>query len=106
MTTWLTIIGMALVTLLTRALPMLVLRHEVAPWLSRWLSFVPIAVFTALALPPLLIQRNLDGVQLVAGVPLLVGFVGALVAWRTRSTLLTVIVGMACYWLLRWLGIA
>jgi branched-subunit amino acid transport protein len=47
---WLTIAGMALVTFLTRVIPMLAMRGDVVPWLRRWLGFVPVAVFTALVL--------------------------------------------------------
>jgi branched-subunit amino acid transport protein len=105
MTIWLTIAGMALVTFLTRAVPMLALRTEVAPWMRRWLGFVPVAVFTALSLPPLLVQRADDGARLVAGGPLLAGLVAALVAWRTRNVPLTMAAGLAAYWLLRAAGI-
>ncbi|NJM09173.1 AzlD domain-containing protein [Candidatus Gracilibacteria bacterium] len=99
---WLTIIGMALVTLATRTLPLLALRGELPPWLSRWLSFVPVAVFTALVVPPLLIAS--DPSRMVVGPQLLAGLVGALVAWRTGNVLLTIAVGMATFWLLRMFG--
>ncbi|HRC77447.1 MAG TPA: AzlD domain-containing protein, partial [Kouleothrix sp.] len=55
---WLTLIGMALATYLTRVATMLALRGDMAPWLRRWLGYVPVAVFTALALPPLLLQSR------------------------------------------------
>jgi hypothetical protein len=53
MITWLTILGMALVTYASRAITLLALRGEVVPWLRRWLGFVPVAVFTALVVKPL-----------------------------------------------------
>jgi branched-subunit amino acid transport protein len=98
---WLTIAGMALVTFLTRVIPMLAMRGDVVPWLRRWLGFVPVAVFTALVLPPLLVSRTGDGAQLVFGTPLIAGLVGAVVAWYSRSALLTMLSGLAVYWLLR-----
>src|SRR6266508_3711132 len=58
MTIWLTILGMALATYATRVTTMLALRGDVAPWLRRWLGYVPVAVFTALILPPLLLQTQ------------------------------------------------
>ena len=58
MTIWLTLLGMAIATYTTRATTMLALRGDVAPWLQRWLGYVPAAVFTALILPPLLMQSR------------------------------------------------
>lgn len=101
---WLTLIGMALVTYFTRASTMLALRGEMAPWLHRWLGYVPVAVFTALILPPLLIQSR-AGVQVLAlGPALPAAAVGALVAWRGGNILLTLLAGMLTFWALRWLG--
>lgn len=101
---WLTIFGMALVTLATRALPLLLMRGEPPPWLARWLGLVPVAVFTALALHPLVISGG-PAPRIALGVPLLVGLAGAAAAWRTRSIVATIVVGMAAYWLLRGLGV-
>ncbi|NTV63325.1 MAG: AzlD domain-containing protein [Oscillochloris sp.] len=102
MTIWLTILGMALVTLLVRALPLLVMRNELPGWLGRWLGYVPVAVFTALALRPLAVSPG-NSPQLMAGAPLLAGLAGGLVAWRTSNVLATIVAGMAAYWLLRML---
>ena len=46
---WLTIVGMALVTYAARVATLLALRGEIAPWLRRWLGFVPVAVLLAMA---------------------------------------------------------
>jgi branched-subunit amino acid transport protein len=101
MTIWLTIIGMVLVTLATRTLPLLVLRGELPHWLRRWLDFVPVAVFIALIVPPLLIAGS--PAQLTLGPQLPAGIVAALVAWRTQNVLLTIAAGLATFWLLRML---
>jgi branched-subunit amino acid transport protein len=104
MAIWLTIAGMALATYATRVITMLALRGEVAPWLRRWLGYVPVAVFTALMLPPLML-RDTNGVKTLAlGPALPAGLVGALVAWRTGNVLLTILAGMATFWALRWAG--
>ncbi len=104
MTIWLTIIGMAAVTLLTRTAPLFLLRGEPPVWVQRWLSGVPVAVFTALALRPLLLSSGPEP-TLTIGAPLLAGLVGALVAWRTSNVLATIVVGLVAYWALRALGI-
>lgn len=105
MTIWLVIFGMAAVTLLTRAAPLFLLRGEPPVWVQRWLSGVPVAVFTALALRPLLLSSGPEP-TVTFGAPLLAGLVGAAVAWRTGNVLATIVVGMAAYWGLRALGMA
>jgi branched-subunit amino acid transport protein len=97
---WLTIAGMAIATLATRALPLLVLRDELPGWLGRWLSFVPVAVFTALAMQPLLIAAD-PAPRLSIGLPLVAGLAGAVAAWRGGNVVVTIAVGMAVYWALR-----
>jgi branched-subunit amino acid transport protein len=104
MTIWLTILGMALATYATRVTTMLALRGEVAPWLRRWLGYVPVAVFTALLLPPLLLRTQGETTTIALGPALPAGVVGALVAWRTGNVLATIIAGMATFWALRWIG--
>jgi branched-subunit amino acid transport protein len=104
MTIWLTILGMALVTYATRATTMLALRGEVTPWLRRWLGYVPVAVFTALIVPQLLLATDGDTKVFAIGPALPAGIVGALVAWRTGNVLLTIAAGLATFWILRWVG--
>ncbi len=101
---WLMIIAMGLVTYATRVTALLALRGQVAPWLQRWLGFVPVAVFTALIVPELLLKNGQTGRALVPGPALAAGLVGMLVAWRGGNVLLTIAAGMATFWLLRWLG--
>lgn len=103
MVTWLVIIGMAVVTYATRAPMLLMLRSELPAWLRRWLAFVPIAVFTALILPELLLSRTTPP-ALALGPALPAGIVGALVAWRSKNVLLTIVAGMLAFWALRFVG--
>src|SRR3954468_25079059 len=102
MTIWLTILGMALATYATRVTTMLALRADLAPWLRRWLSYVPVAMFTALILPPLLLHTQSGVSTLALGPALPSGIVGGLVAWRTSNVLLTIVAGLATFWALRW----
>ena len=104
MSIWLTILGMALATYATRAITMLALRGDVAPWLRRWLSYVPVAMFTALILPPLLLSDQAGARALAIGPALPAGLVGGLAAWRTGNVLLTILAGLVTFWALRWVG--
>ena len=96
MTGWM-ICGMALVTYLTRAPLLVLLRGELPAWLSRWLQFVPVAVFTALVVPPFVAPRGLPEVNW--GLP--VALVAGLVAWRTHQVYAAIVAGLAVFWLSR-----
>ncbi len=62
------------------------------------------AVFTALILPPLLMQSRDGGRVLTLGLAVPAGLVGALVAWRSGNVLLTIVAGLLTFWALRWFG--
>jgi branched-subunit amino acid transport protein len=94
--------GMALVTYLTRfTMLAAVSRGDLPPPLRRWLRYVPPAVLAALAVPAALAPQG----HLEVGIPAWSVLVGAIVAWRTRNVLWTIVGGMAAFWLLRALGL-
>lgn len=72
---FLTIVGMGAVTYLPRLLPMLLLSgRNLAPWITRWLSFVPATVLAALLAPGLVcpegkLALEFDNLFLLAAVP-------------------------------------
>jgi branched-subunit amino acid transport protein len=100
---WLILLGMGLVTLLVRlsfialwgriALPQVV--HDA-------LRYVPPAVLAAIIAPAVLLH---DGrLATAAGQPRLwAGLLAALIAWRTRSALATIVGGMAALFAIEWL---
>lgn len=92
------IAGMVAATFLVRY-PVLALLGKVSmpdPML-RALRYVPAAVLTAIIVPEVLLAdgrlKIIDNGYLIASV------VAALVSWRTKSLLLTIVVGMAALWL-------
>ena len=99
---FLTIAGMGVVTYLPRLLPMLLLSgRNLAPWISRWLSFVPATVLAALLAPGLLcpegrLDLGLNNLYLLAALPTFV------VAWRLKSFFGTVATGMGLVALARY----
>jgi branched-subunit amino acid transport protein len=102
---WFALFGMAAVTFFTRVLGIFALGGETPMWIQRWLTHVPVAVFTALVVPALLIQTNATSPQLVFGPQLIGGLVGVLAAWLSKNVLVTIIAGVATFWLLRAIGI-
>ena len=62
---------------------------------------MPPAVLAALAAPAALAPQG----HLELGLPAWAVLVGAVVAWRTRSVLWTIVGGMGVFWVLRVLGL-
>jgi branched-subunit amino acid transport protein len=100
---FLMIFGMMLVTFGVRY-PVLALvgKIELPKPVLRALKYVPPAILAAIIVPELLFREDqlyiaLDNSYLVAGI------FAALVAWRTKNLLLTIVLGMAAMWGWRWL---
>lgn len=96
MNPWAVFVGMALVTYLTRFAMMPLLSRELPRPVFRWLQLVPVAILSALIAPAVFIADR----RLVLGPQVPAAMLGAMVAWRTRSVLWTIIAGMLAYWLL------
>lgn len=101
---WLTIIAAGGCTFLLR-LSFIQLWQwlSIPPMLHRALQYVPAAVLAALVVPAFVrsggaIDLSPDNLRLIAGC------LAAVVAWYTRSVLLTLGVGMGVLWLLQVLG--
>jgi branched-subunit amino acid transport protein len=99
MSMWLTLLAAGSATYLIR-LSFIALAHRGTPpaWITRSLRLVPAAVLSALILPAVLAPQGV--MQLWPPSPrTLAGMAAVLVAWKTRSILLTLIVGMSILWL-------
>jgi len=75
-------------------------RIEMPDWLRRALRFVPASVLAALVFPALTHPVGTLDISL-GNVRLLAGLGAAVVAWRTRNVLWTLITGMALLWILQ-----
>ncbi len=97
---WLLFIAIGLGTFTLRFLFIYLFgKIEMPDWLSRALRFVPAAALAALVFPALThpaghLDLSLNNFRLLAGLG------GAVVAWRTRNVLLTILVGMILLWIL------
>ena len=81
----------------------LVGRINISPAVKRALAFVPVAVLSALSAPIVAINDgqwnvSFDNEYLVASV------VAIAIAWKTRHLMLTIIIGMLVFMLLRLFG--
>jgi branched-subunit amino acid transport protein len=77
-------------------------RFEIPETARRALRFVPPAVLTAIVVPELLVHSGRMNLSLM-NFRLLAGVVAVLVAWRTKNTLLTILVGMGMLVLLEFI---
>lgn len=88
------ILGSALVTMIPRVMPLMVMSKLNLPsWLLKWLDFVPIAVISALIGQQLFVVNDSislseNYIELLAAIPTF------LIAIKTRSLLITVLSGI------------
>jgi len=76
---------------------------DVPAWLKRALRFVPPAVLTAIFFPELFMPGGT--LNLTTGnARLIAGTLAALVAWRTRNIVLTILVGMGALLLIQYIS--
>ena len=77
-------------------------RFEVPEAMRKALHYVPPAVLSAIIFPELFLHDGAFNVSL-ENTRLLAGLIAIVVAWFTRNTLITIIVGMAALFLLQFL---
>lgn len=101
MNIWLAIIGMGIITYLIRLTPILLMeRVEISGTMRQALRFVPAAVLSAIIFPELLMPGGELDISL-GNERLLAGLLAAIVAWRTKNVLWTIVVGMTALWILQ-----
>ncbi|WP_285275869.1 AzlD domain-containing protein [Halopseudomonas bauzanensis] len=98
------ILGMAVITFAIRY-TLFAVGHRVRfnPLVARALTYVPVAVLTAIVVPIMLMPDG-KGLQLTLDNAYLVGGIAAiLIAAHWRNLLATIAGGMLCFFLWRWL---
>jgi len=104
MSTWeaaLTIVGLALVTVLTRSLLMLPREEVPIPaWAKRALKYAPLAALVAIIVPEVLLTRGVL-IATLADARLIGAAVGLAYYFWKRGILGTIVVGMAVFLPLR-----
>lgn len=104
MNIWLVFVLAGLATYAIRLSFIVFVDHRsMPPLLVRSLRFIPPAVLTAIIFPELLLKDGALHLGL-ENFRFLAGLLAAVVAWRSRNVVLTIIVGMLALWLLQWLA--
>jgi branched-subunit amino acid transport protein len=75
-------------------------RWEAPPLFRSALRFVPITVLTAIILPELVMHTGTLDLS-PTNPRLLAGLIAIFVAWRTRNTVLTIVIGLMAFWVLQ-----
>jgi branched-subunit amino acid transport protein len=89
------ILGMALVTFITRIGAQVIFTSIGIPsWLEKWLKHVPTAFLTALIIPAILLPKGYLDISFNNSY-LLAGMAAAVIAYKTKNVLTTIIIGMA-----------
>jgi branched chain amino acid efflux pump len=103
MTLWLMLLIIGLITYAIRLSCIGLLgQREMPALLLKALRFVPLTVLPAIILPQLFLRNN-TLVLSVQNPRWIAGVLAAIVAWRTRNVLLTILVGMVALWVLQFL---
>ena len=97
------ILGSSLVTVVPRVLPFVLTKKlSIPPKVRKWLSFVPICIFTSLIVQELIDKSDermsIDWMVFVTLIPTV------LVYMKTKSMIVTVAVGVVCMALIRFLA--
>jgi branched-subunit amino acid transport protein len=101
MNLWLIFLGIGLGTFASRySFIALFGRTEPPTWLRQALRFVPAAALSAIIFPEFLMHSGSLDLS-PANARLVAGLIAAIVAWRTKNTMLTLAVGMIALWILQ-----
>lgn len=103
MTIWIVLLSIGAITYATRlSFIMFFRKMAIPPVVLSLLHFVPVAVLSAIIWPQLFLSGSSIDVS-PTNPRLIAGILAALIAWRTRNVLLTIVVGMIALWILQWL---
>jgi len=98
---WVVMVSIGALTFLTRLSFIALAGRWDAPALFRSaLRFVPVAILTAIVVPELVMHTGTLDFSLT-NPRLLAGALAIFVAWRTRNTVLTIVIGMTAFWVLQ-----
>jgi branched-subunit amino acid transport protein len=100
---WVVMLSVGVLTFLTRLSFIYLLEKWQPPdVVTRALRFVPVAVLTAIFIPELAL-KNGELILSLENIRLMAGIIAIAVAWRTKSALWTIGLGMISFWALTWL---
>ena len=104
MTIWLAIIFAGCLTFATRFLPLSSLMPKTLPnWLQLAMKFVPVSVLSAIIVPAVFISSETGTITFQDNLRIVAAVTAVVVAYYTRSTVITILAGLSVIWLLTFL---
>ena len=104
MSIWITLAGMGLVTFGVRVVPFLAIeRLRLSPRVVQALTFVPVAVLSAILAQEVFAPGG-DISLTVGNHRVLAAAIAVVVAWRTKSVVVTLVAGMLSLWFANWIA--
>ncbi|MBT5574842.1 MAG: AzlD domain-containing protein [Alphaproteobacteria bacterium] len=101
MSVWIAIICTGCLTFATRFLALSSLMPDKLPdWLRLAMRFVPVSVLSAMILPSILISNETGAIHFQDNMRIIAALAAIVVAYYTRSTVITIISGLSVIWLL------
>lgn len=102
MTIWLVILACAVITFLIRLSFIAIFgKREMPAWLHRSLKYVPPSVLSVIAVQEILFKGDTLFISFT-NTRLIAGVIAAVIAWRTRNALITILIGMAALLVLQY----
>ncbi|GAK47628.1 branched-chain amino acid transporter [Secundilactobacillus oryzae JCM 18671] len=97
---WLIIFGF-FVAFLPRYIPLLVFtKRKIPDWFNEWMKYVPVSLFTALVVKDVFIDANYHLAPMTHLPELAASLIVIVIAYRTRSMAISVILGLISVFLL------
>ena len=102
---WVAVLGLIVISALTRSAFFITEQIWTMPkWLESGLRYAPIGALAAVAVPAVVMSRG-GGIHLDWMTPQVVAAIAATVfAWWRKDMLLTIVVGMMVFHILRWVA--
>lgn len=89
------IIAMAIVTFLPRFIPLVFFsKREISPAFSRWMTYIPVSIFAALVASDIFFWNESFNLNPLLNIKLIPSIVVLFVAYKTKSLLWSMIIGI------------
>ena len=76
--------------------------HDLPRWLTDALTFVPIAVLTAILVPAVLIDPATQQIIVIGNARVVAAVIATIIALLTRNVIATISSGLATLWFVQW----
>lgn len=92
---WIIILGSAIATFIPRIVPMLFFKNkEMPPLLTKWLSFIPVAIFSALVFSDVVFWKDSFDLNPIINIKLFPSIIVFFAAYKTKNIFISMLIGI------------